>query len=634
MNNDPVNILLVDDQPAKLLSYEVILKELGETLLKASSAQEAFVHLLKSDVAVVLVDVCMPDLDGFELARMIRDHPRCRRTAIIFISAVLLTDLDFLRGYQAGAVDYVPVPVVPEILRAKIKVFADLYRATQQLERLNEELEERVSERTTALMASTAELRRNEERLRLAFESAQMSWWDYDLATDVITWSPDFRQADQRGGSLVAPLDDFLDYIHPDDRDRFRSFVVAMPSDDRSVSCELRFARDDGAVRWSLLAGQVYRDAERQPVGFSGIDLDITDRKHSEQRQVALAQELDHRAKNVLAVVQSVVRLSRAPSMPELVSAIEGRIATLARAHTLLSETKWSKVDLRRIVEDAVKPFSAGQVTTAGPAHLVRPGAAQSLALTLHELGTNAVKYGALSVPEGRVDVSWAVDRGHLTLRWSEAGGPPVRPPERQGFGTKVISSSIEGQLHGRAQFDWTAAGLICRLAVPSIDAETPAVASLTRDAAPARAAQRPISVAGRRILVVEDEALIAIEMKETLTGLGFSVVGPVSTIPQAMAALGDGALDGAILDLNLGGQLTYPVADRLAALRIPFVFVTGYRSDTIDAAYADVALIEKPIDARRLGHLLVGGMAGHAGSDDPALAIVAGASGSLRRLG
>ena len=139
----------------------------------------------------------------------------------------------------------------------------------------------------------------------------------------------------------------------------------------------------------------------------------------------------------------------------------------------------------------------------------------------------------------------------------------------------------------------------------------------------------------GRRILVVEDEALIAIEMKETLTALGFAVVGPVSTIAQAMAALREAAFDGAILDLNLGGQLTYPVAERLAALRIPFIFVTGYRSDAIDGAYADVAVLEKPIDARRLGLLLVDGMAGDAASLGSSPAEVAGAfDGSLRRLG
>src|ERR1700693_4578623 len=139
-----VNILLVDDQPGKLLSYEAILHGLNENLIKANSGREALEHLLKSDVAVVLIDVCMPDLDGFQLAAMIRDHPRFQKTAIIFISAVLLSDMDRLRGYEMGAVDYVPVPVIPEVLRAKVKIFAELYRKTRQLERLNAELEDRV----------------------------------------------------------------------------------------------------------------------------------------------------------------------------------------------------------------------------------------------------------------------------------------------------------------------------------------------------------------------------------------------------------------------------------------------------------------------------------------------------------
>src|SRR5213595_1628269 len=140
--DDKVNILLVDDQPSKLLSYEVILRDLGENLLKASSGREALEHLLKSEVAVVLVDVCMPDLDGFQLAAMIREHPRFQRTAMIFISAIHLSDMDRLRGYEMGAVDYVPVPVIPEVLRAKVKVFAELYRKTRQLERMNAELEQ------------------------------------------------------------------------------------------------------------------------------------------------------------------------------------------------------------------------------------------------------------------------------------------------------------------------------------------------------------------------------------------------------------------------------------------------------------------------------------------------------------
>jgi signal transduction histidine kinase len=164
---DKINILLVDDQPAKLLSYEVILAELGENLIKASSAREALEQLLRKEIAVVLTDVSMPDLDGFELAAMIREHPRYQRTAIIFVSAIHLTDPDRLRGYAAGAVDYLPVPLVPELLRAKVKVFAELYRKSRDLELLNVELERRVAERTAELARTNADLeRRVEERTR------------------------------------------------------------------------------------------------------------------------------------------------------------------------------------------------------------------------------------------------------------------------------------------------------------------------------------------------------------------------------------------------------------------------------------------------------------------------------------
>jgi signal transduction histidine kinase len=160
---DKVNILLVDDQQAKLLSHEVVLAEMGENLLKASSAREAFECLLKNEVALILIDVCMPDLDGFELATMIREHPRFQNTAIIFVSAVMMAHLDQLRGYKLGGVDYVPVPVVPELLRAKVRVFVELYRKTRQLEQFNADLERRVEERT-------AELRKFNEELELRIE--------------------------------------------------------------------------------------------------------------------------------------------------------------------------------------------------------------------------------------------------------------------------------------------------------------------------------------------------------------------------------------------------------------------------------------------------------------------------------
>ncbi|GMU67065.1 MAG: hypothetical protein AMXMBFR36_33390 [Acidobacteriota bacterium] len=162
---DRVNILLVDDQPGKLLTYEAILGELDENLLKAASARDAFETLLRTEVAVVLIDVCMPDLDGFELAAMIREHPHFHATAIILISAVLVDDADRMKGYSSGAMDYLPVPVVPEILRAKVRVFVELFRKTRELEALNRDLEARVAARTAELEAIADRLRSSEEAL-------------------------------------------------------------------------------------------------------------------------------------------------------------------------------------------------------------------------------------------------------------------------------------------------------------------------------------------------------------------------------------------------------------------------------------------------------------------------------------
>jgi CheY-like chemotaxis protein len=160
-------ILVVDDQPAKLLSYEVVLEGIGAPLIKASCACEAFEQLLRNDVALILIDVCMPEVDGFELATLIREHPRFQRIAIIFVSAVMTADLHQLRGYELGAVDYIAVPVMPELLRAKVKVFLDLFHKTRELERLNAELERRIHERSAELRCCNEELeQRIEERTR------------------------------------------------------------------------------------------------------------------------------------------------------------------------------------------------------------------------------------------------------------------------------------------------------------------------------------------------------------------------------------------------------------------------------------------------------------------------------------
>ncbi len=210
-----VNILLVDDQPGKLLSYEAMLSELGENLIRAASASEALEQLLRTEIAVVLIDVCMPELDGFELASMIRAHPRYQKTAIILVSAVLINDVYRLKGYHAGAVDYVGVPVVPEILRAKVAIFADLFRKNRRLERMNEELELRVAERTAELRESD---RRKDEFLAMLAHELRNPLAPVRNSLHLVRASPDPRVREssldvmeRQLGHLVRLVDDLLD---------------------------------------------------------------------------------------------------------------------------------------------------------------------------------------------------------------------------------------------------------------------------------------------------------------------------------------------------------------------------------------------------------------------------------------
>src|ERR1700746_416884 len=246
-SEDKVNILLVDDQPAKLLSYETILAELGERLIKAASAKEALEHLLKQDIAVILVDVCMPELDGFQLAAKIREHPRFQRTAIIFISAIHLTDVDRLRAYEMGAVDYVPVPVIPEVLRAKVRIFAELYRKTRQLEQLNTELERRVAERTAELEASTSRLLHSEQRRSLALAAGQMGSWQWDPLTGRFQWDDgQYRIFWVDPETVDVTIENVRRLVHPDDWKHLQNTIKPATPNTPSFQSEFRVCRTNG----------------------------------------------------------------------------------------------------------------------------------------------------------------------------------------------------------------------------------------------------------------------------------------------------------------------------------------------------------------------------------------------------
>ena len=335
---------------------------MGENLIKAASAREALEQLLKNDIAVILVDVCMPELDGFQLAAMIREHPRFQRTAIIFISAIHLTDVDRLRAYEMGAVDYVPVPVIPEVLRAKVKVFAELYRKTRQLEQLNRELERRVAERTAELEASTARLVQSEQRRSLALAAGQMGSWDWDPVTGHCAWDDgQYRIFGVDPESFALTVENIRALIHPDDWKHLQNAIKPTAQSSPAFQTEFRVIRPDGQLRWCIGTAVASVDATDHVVRISGVTVDITERKEAEERQVLLAREVDHRARNALALVQSIVRLTRADTIKSYIAAVEGRIGALSRAHTLLAQSRWQGADLATAGRRGACPLPHGR---------------------------------------------------------------------------------------------------------------------------------------------------------------------------------------------------------------------------------------------------------------------------------
>jgi len=606
---EKVNILLVDDQPGKLLSYEAILSGLNENLLKAGSGREALEHLLKTDVAVVLVDVCMPDLDGFQLAAMIRDHPRFQKTAIIFISAILLSEIDSLRGYEMGAVDYVPVPVVPEVLRAKVKVFAELYRKTKELELLNQQLEERVAARTVELERSTALLQKSEERRSLALSAGRMGSWEWDAESGRYSWdNGQYRIFGVEAETFAVTAENIRPLIHSDDWKVLQDSFEKLAKTRDAIQFEFRVRRLDGRLRWCVASAAASVDENDRIVRVSGVTYDITERKEAEEKQTLLAREVDHRAKNALALVQSILRLTRSDNLAEYASAVEGRIGALSRAHTILSQSRWHGANLRGLIDEELAPYKASgenRVEIAGPNIFLQPAAAQTIALAFHELVTNAAKYGALSIASGRLRLSWNIENGMLKVYWKESGGPVTAPPTYRGFGTRIIVASVEQQLGGRVLLNWHLKGLHCNFIIPlpkTLIMKNRPEASIAND----DIGCPTIPLTGTRILVVEDEVLVALALNDVLVELGFSVSGPFASISEARESLNENSIAAAILDVNLGGELIYPLAEILHDCAVPFIFVTGYGAESIDPRFSDAPVLQKPIERDILKRIFV----------------------------
>ncbi|MGD0144463.1 MAG: HWE histidine kinase domain-containing protein, partial [Rhizomicrobium sp.] len=537
-----------------------------------------------------------------ELAAMIRDHPRFQRTAIIFISAIHLSEADYLRGYEAGAVDYVPVPVVPELLRAKVRVFAELHRKTKQLEELNRDLEVRVAERTAELQAAAGRLMKSEQGREVALAAGNMGSWDFDYSDG--SWRLDEGQfrifgIDPKASQFTPQSAQSL--IHPDDWQVLMNAVQHATSVRNTFQAEIRVIRTDGEIRWCLVAAAGTFGSDEKLQRINGVTIDITDRKEIESYQMLLAREVDHRARNALALVQAIIRLGRADDVETYVDVVNGRIRALAKTHELLSESRWQGADVARLIEEEVAPYRTGdgRIAMHGPALNVPPDKAQTVSLIVHELATNAAKYGALSDPAGSVAIGWSLDGEFLVLQWTETGGPPVSPPQKQGFGTKIIGASLNKQRDEDANFDWRPEGLRCTIKLVC----APFNLSGASKFRPVGSLARKLNGAAARkqILVVEDEAIIGMLTCDHLTGLGYQVEGPFADLTEAIAVAGSRRFDGAVLDVNLGGNFVFPLARILQEQSVPFVFVTGYREDIVEGGFDKVPILRKPIPSEEL---------------------------------
>ncbi|RUO98011.1 HWE histidine kinase domain-containing protein [Hyphomicrobium sp.] len=583
---EPVNILLVDDQPGKLLTYEAILDGLDATLIKATTAEEALTALLKTDIAVILMDVCMPDLDGFELAAMIRNHPRHEKTAVIFISAVRLETEDLLKGYRTGAVDYVSVPVVPEILKAKVQIFVELYRKSRELDALNAELEERVHQRAEQLEASHAALQESEERLRLASEAAKLATFEYDPETQTLQWSANISDVFHRNVPERMTSTAFLEIVHDEDREMVLNYVRNVNYGETIAELEFRVTSARG-ISWILARGRALKTSSAAAHRVLGTILDITERKSAESHQQLLMAELDHRVKNILANVAAIARLSstNAVSVESFASALDGRIHAMSSAHDLLRQSSWTGVDLHELVQGALAPFrsrSSNDIVIEGDRIRLTSKFGQSMALVLHELVTNAVKHGALSSSGGTVNVSWSrvatVDGEKISFSWQERGGPRCALPERRGFGLAVIRSAAS-ECGGVAQMDFAPEGFRFDfqgdLSSRTQLVGTRHIAILPRAGAIA-AANMP-SATACRILLIEDEALIAMQLKLDLEAEGHTIVGPFAQLTEGLRAAAESNFDIALIDINLGADNSAPIAEILDRRMIPFAFTTGY---------------------------------------------------------
>ena len=467
-----------------------------------------------------------------------------------------------------------------------------------------------------AMATPAAEPNLDRERLQLALQSARLGEYDWDMVADVLHVSE--RMAEITGlpaGEIAAERGEVLYRgVHPEDRDKTRKLMEAAIRAEGRFEVEYRRVREsDGRVVWVRSSGILVSDENGRPLRICGVTQDISNRRADEDRRGALMLELDHRVKNVLAAVQALAQQTakRTTSLDSFLKTFAGRLKSMASANELLTAARWRGAAVAHLAAAELGGIAPGQTRWEGPELFLTPRAANALSLALHELATNAVKYGALSVENGRVDVRWTrIADGGFELFWTESGGPPVSLPVHRGFGTTLLSQVTGRELNGEADVEYRRAGVCVRLrAGPAAVVDSPEL--MPEAPTPERLPPAPVisgstDLRGARVLIVEDAVLLALELETGLAEAGAEIVGPAYELAEAMSLL-DGPIDAAVLDANLNGLSVTPVAEALAARGVPFVFATGYGEAGGAPLGFNAPVIRKPYDVTQVAAAVAG---------------------------
>lgn len=442
--------------------------------------------------------------------------------------------------------------------------------------------------------------------LSMAIKAAEMGVWQYDAATEKVIWDERLREIIGRIGSRRKPAAaDFFAMIHDGDRERVRAALDDTIANGAPFDEEFRFIRADGKQAW--LDGRGERIVEGGKTWVIGINSDITDRKLAEEQNSFIMRELDHRVKNILAIILSIARITgtSAPDFDTFNAAFEKRLYAMARTHSLLADSRWQGADLQSLVKDELSQSGElERLEISGPAVNLTASAAQNISMALHELATNAMKYGSLSVPDGVLRVAWSwrqlANGGDdvLDLAWEETGGPKVEVPDRKGFGSTVIERILRAQLGAKTEIDFAPEGLRVSCAIPSGRILPGAAADGRSMASPASTLPRVDLnlLEGARILVIDDEWLVAEQYANSLIGAGCTVVGPFHNLDDATVAVEQETVDFAVVDFDIGGVEVTPLLELLEQRQVPFLIVSGYGSE-LDATHtlAERAFLAKP---------------------------------------